>query len=235
MPPYLRLDPNNLEWKLLGKWNPKAANESVRDRVLDFLNDHHEATIDHLSKELIIGSNVVKTTLWRLMADNMVSKRGGVRGNPALYTRGNISLLVTESVPKCNEDSVSVIGYPVTKNILFTLEEKVIIEGESDHSNSHFSPERSLLKDGPKEENCYPIAPNPDAVKEKKRNRFRNKRAIVPNQTVKVTEGQFYGREAQVVQIHPDGMVEVKGESWAVSRKYAPEHLAIVIDQGGDQ
>jgi hypothetical protein len=238
----IRLDPNNLEWKLLGKWNPKAVNESVRDRILDFLNDHFEATIDHLAKELIIGSNVVKTTLWRLMADNMVTKRGGVKGNPALYTRGNISLSVAESVPKCNEDSVSVLGYPVTKNILFTLEEKVIIEDESDHSNNHFSSERSLLKEVPKEENSYHIAPNPDAVKKKKGNRFRNKRAIVPKQTVKIKHGQFYGREAQVVQIHPDGMVEVRGESWAVSHKYAPEHLQIVREEsidhppiGGDQ
>lgn len=231
----IRLDPNNLEWKLLGKWNPKAVIESLRDRILDFLNDHHEATIDHLSKELIIGSNVVKTTLWRLMADDMVTKVGGVRGNPALYKRGNISPLVTESVPKCNEDSVSVLGYPVTKNILFTLEEKVIIESKSDHSNSHISSERSLLKEVPKEENCYPIAPNPYAVKRKKGNSIRNKEAKLPNQTVKITEGRFYGKEAQIVQIHPDGMVEVKAESWAVTRKYAPENLENLIDQGGDQ
>jgi hypothetical protein len=231
----IRLDPNNLEWKLLGKWNPKATNDSVRDRILDFLNDHHEATIDHLSKELIIGSNVVKTTLWRLMADNMVTKRGGIKGNPALYTRGNISLLVTESVPKCNEDSVSVIGYPVTKNILFTLEEKVIVQRQSDHSNDHFASERSLLKNGPKEENCYRIAPNADTAREIKGNSFSNKGAFVPNTKVTIQEGQFYGREAQVVEIHPDGMVEIRGERWAVSRKYSPEHLKIVIDQGGDQ
>jgi hypothetical protein len=231
----IRLDPNNLEWKLLGKWNPRGVIESVRDRVLDFLNDHHEATIDHLSKELIIGSNVVKTTLWRLMADDMVTKVGGKRGDPARYKRGNIEALVTEMLPKCNPDSVSDIGYSVTKNILFTLEEKVIIESESDHSNDHFSSERSLLKGGPKEENCYRIAPNPDAAKEKKGNSFGNKEAIVPKQTVRINEGRLYGKEAKVVQIHPDGMVEVKAESWAVTRKYAPEQLKIVIDQGGDQ
>jgi hypothetical protein len=238
----MRLDPNNLEWRLLGKWNPKAVNESVRDRILDYLNDHLEATIDHLSKELIIGSNVVKTTLWRLMADNMVTKSGGIKGNPALYKRGNIKALVTEMLPNCNEDGASVIGYSVTKNINFTLGEKVIIEGKSDHCNDHFSSERSLLKDGPKEENCYRIASNPDAAREKKGNSFCNKGAIVPNMTVKVIEGRFYGREAQVVQILPDGLVEIRGESWAVSRKYPPEHLHILSEEsidhpplGGDQ
>jgi hypothetical protein len=231
----IRIDPNTLEWKLLGKWNPKGVIESVRDRVLNFLNDHHEATIDHISKELIIGSSVVKTTLWRLMADDMVTKHGGSKGNPALYKRGNIRPLVTESVPNCNEDSVSVIGYPVTNNIFSVLEEKVIIEGKSDHSTNHFSSECALLPEGPIGDNCYRIAPNPDAVKEKKGNSFGNKEAIVPNQTVRINEGRLYGKEAKVVQIHPDGMVEVKGESWAVTRKYAPEQLKIVIDQGGDQ
>jgi hypothetical protein len=231
----IRLDVNNLEWRLLGKWNPRGVGESIRDQILDFLNDHHEATIDHLSKELIIAPNVVKTTLWRLMADNMVTKRGGVKGNPALYTRGNISALVTESVPKCNEDGVSVLGYTVTENIILPLEEKVIIESKSDHSNVQNGSERSLLKNGPKEENCYRIASNADTASDTKGNSFGNKEAIVPNQTVRINEGRFYGKEAQVVQIHPDGMVEVKGESWAVTRKYAPEQLKIVIDQGGDQ
>jgi hypothetical protein len=231
----IRLDVNNLEWRLLGKWNPRGVGESIRDQILDFLNDHHEATIDHLSEKLIIAPNVVKTTLWRLMADNMVTKRGGVRGNPALYTRGNISALVTESVPNCNEDGVSVLGYTVTKNILSSLEEKVIIESKSDHSIDQNGSERSLLKNGPKEENCYRIASNADTASDTKGNSFGSKEAIVPNQTVRINEGRFYGKQAQVVQIHPDGMVEVKGESWAVTRKYAPEQLKIVIDQGGDQ
>jgi AAA domain len=231
----IRCDFNNLEWKLMGRWQPRIASESVRDRVLDHLNLVGESTIDRISKDIQIASNTVKTTLWRLLADDLVTKRGGVKGSPATYSRGVHKVTVTESVPNCNADTLSAIGYKVTNNITNTPSEKVIIEPKSDHSNDHFSSHRSLLKDDSLVTKSVTERENLDAVRDTFGNTSDTCNRIEPNATVIIQEGRFYGLHAKVMAIDPDGLVEVRAENWSISRKYPIEQLKLVIDRGGDR
>lgn len=231
----IRCDVNNLEWKLMGRWQPRIASESVRDRVLDHLNLVGESTIDRISKDLQIASNTVKTTLWRLLADDLVTKRGGVKGSPATYSRGVHKVTVTESVPNCNADTLSAIGYKVTNNITNTPSEKVIIEPKVINEERSLFSYRSLLKDDPLAHKGVTERENLYAVRDASGNVPEPCYRIEPNATVIIQEGRFYGLHAKVMAIDPDGLVEVRAENWSISRKYPIDQLKLFIDRGGDQ
>jgi AAA domain len=231
----IRCDVNNLEWKLMGRWQPRIASESVRDRVLDHLNLVGESTINEISKDLQMASNTVKTTLWRMLADDLVTKRGGVKGSPATYSRGVHKVTGTESVPNCNADTLSAIGYKVTNNITNTPSEKVIIEPKAIVPNDHFSSHRSLLKDDSLVTKGVTERENLYAARDTLGNAPESCYRIDRNSTVIIQEGRFYGLPAKVISIDPDGLVEVKAEDSAISRKYPIDQLKLVIDRGGDR
>jgi hypothetical protein len=231
----IRCDINNLEWKLMGRWQPRIASESVRDRVLDHLNLVGESTIDRISQDLQIASNTVKITLWRLLADDLVTKRGGVKGSPALYSRGVHKVTVTESEPNCNADTLSAIGYKVTNNITNTPSEKVIIEPKVIIEERSLFAQRSLLKDEPLAHKGVTERENLDAVRDTFGYVPESCNRIELDATVIIQEGRFYGLHAKVMAIDPDGLVEVKAENWSISRKYPIDQLKLVIDRGGDQ
>jgi hypothetical protein len=219
----------------MGRWQPRIASESVRDRVLDHLNLVGESTIDRISKDLQIASNTVKTTLWRLLADDLVTKRGGVKGSPATYSRGVHKVTVTESVPNCNADTLSAIGYKVTNNITNTPSEKVIIEPKVINEERSLFSYRSLLKDDPLAHKGVTERENLYAVRDASGNVPEPGYRIEPNATVIIQEGRFYGLHAKVMAIDPDGLVEVRAENWSISRKYPIDQLKLFIDRGGDQ
>jgi hypothetical protein len=231
----IRCDIGNLEWKLMGRWQPRIASESIRDRVLDHLNLVGESTIHDIAQDLQINANTVKKTLWRLLADDMVTKRGGVKGSPALYQRGAIRGQSPKAEPNCTPDEVSAIGYTVTNNNNTFTNRKVIIEPKAIDENDHFSSHRSLLKGDPLAHKGVTERENLDAVRDTFGSAPEACHRIQLNSSVIIQEGRFYGRPAKVIAIDPDGMVEIKGEDWAISRKYPIDQLKLVVDQGGDQ
>lgn len=231
----IRCDINNLEWKLMGRWQPRIASESVRDRVLDHLNLVGESTINEISKDLQMASNTVKTTLWRMLADDLVTKRGGVKGSPAIYSRSVHKVTVTERVPNCNADTLSAIGYTVTNNITNTPSEKVIIEPKVIIEERSLFSKRSLLKDDSLVHKGVTERENLYAARDTRGNAPESCYRIEQDATVIIQEGRFYGLPAKVISIDPDGLVEVKAEDWAISRKYPIDQLKLVIDRGGDR
>jgi AAA domain len=124
----IRINNDDWEWKLMGRWTPRISNDSFKEQVLDHLNLVGEATIPELVTELQISANTIKVLLWRLQSDDMVTKIGGKKGQPASYKRGNIRLHVTESVTEFSPDGERDRGDSVTNNKFTISTEKVIID-----------------------------------------------------------------------------------------------------------
>ena len=82
----IHLNPANLIWTVLGKWKP-AADQSMRDRVLDYLTIEGEATNQQIAAALGCNQRSLATVLWRLQSDDLISKRAGGGPKPAVYSR----------------------------------------------------------------------------------------------------------------------------------------------------
>ncbi len=234
----VRIDPDNWEWKLLGRWTPRIANDSFRDQVLDHLNLVTKATIPDIAKELQISANTVKITLWRLQADDMVTKVGGTKGSPATYSRSVIRLHVTEFVTENSSDGVSVIANKVTNNIFLIPDEKVDIGEKVDIEHPPKSTFDANVPCFPLAQSCNRIAPNLYPARdifgytEKPCNRIGGHQgAIAPGLKVDIQEGRFYGMSAEVISIDADGQVEVRAKDWAISRMYSADQLRLIPSQ----
>jgi AAA domain/FaeA-like protein len=238
----IRINPDDWEWKLLGKWSPKAVTETFRDQVLEHLNRVAESTISEIAKALQISANVVKTTLWRLQADDMVTKQGGRKGCPATYGRSHNKVTLPSLLPKQNPVTSSLLGYTVTNNLLTTTTEKVIIDGKviiddssmiTFDSDDHFS----LLPVTVTTSGCNPVP-----VKDLLGNTANDVTEYepgseksdhwVPGLKVIIGKGRFYGMPAEIISIDADGQVEVRAKGWAISRTYPPDQLRLISDSG---
>jgi AAA domain len=121
----IRIHPEDWEWRLLGKWTPQGVTETFREQIVDFLNGVTESTIPDIAKALQISANTVKVTLWRLQADDMVTKKGGKKGAPATYSRSAIRVQVTTPVTEQNPVQICLLGNKVTNNIYNLYKEEV--------------------------------------------------------------------------------------------------------------
>ena len=72
----IRLDPNSLNWKLVGNWAGPLVELNQKDRVLNYLNQVGSAGID----DIFAATNLPKRSLYevlkRLQCDDLVEKRG---------------------------------------------------------------------------------------------------------------------------------------------------------------
>ncbi len=80
----VRLNPNTLEWNLLGKWTP-IVNLDMKTSALDYLNRVGESTCEEISLETGWPPKSMHVALSRLVADGIVFKKGNQRS--ATYTR----------------------------------------------------------------------------------------------------------------------------------------------------
>lgn len=87
----IRLDYENLTWKLIGRWAP-GVSDTQKQHVLECLTKLQSATVLEIAAATGINAKSVATVLGRLQADDMVTKQGGVKGNPALYSRASTIL-----------------------------------------------------------------------------------------------------------------------------------------------
>jgi AAA domain len=71
----IALDPNDLTWKLLGRWNPEI-NEAQGTQVIDYLSQVTNATIEQIHLTTEIAKPSLYKVLSRLVHDGMISKTG---------------------------------------------------------------------------------------------------------------------------------------------------------------
>ncbi len=130
----VRVNPETLEWKLIGNWTPRIDGD-MKTQILDHLNLFGEATVAEVAKSLSFNATSVSTIMSRLNRDGLVVKRGGVGRSPARYTRSSNLLKQLETqFEHPNVDHVSDTDLLKQQTSPKELTEKVIIEPESDHS-----------------------------------------------------------------------------------------------------
>jgi hypothetical protein len=130
----IRIQPDTLEWKLLGSWNPRIDGD-MKQQILDHLNLIGISTIQEIATQLKFNAGSVTTVLHRLQREDMVEKIGGKGRQLAHYRRSaDLSQQLDTLLGQPNPDTVSDISCP-NKNILDRNNAlKVINEGKSDHA-----------------------------------------------------------------------------------------------------
>lgn len=134
----VRLNPETLEWKLLGNWQPRIDGD-MKTQILDHLNLVGQATVAEIATQLNFNATSVSTIMSRLHRDGCVSKRGGGGTKPSLYTRSSNLLKQLEAqFEHPNADTEADAALLKQEKISENISAKVINEGESDHLNDHF-------------------------------------------------------------------------------------------------
>jgi hypothetical protein len=119
----VRLNPNTLEWNLLGKWSP-VVNLDMKTKALDYLNKVTSATCEEIARETASPMKSLHVALSRLVADGVITKRGTRKA--AVYERGIQHIQQLNSLLNSpNEDQESAKGPYSTKNTFSFLEEEV--------------------------------------------------------------------------------------------------------------
>jgi DNA-binding MarR family transcriptional regulator len=125
----IRLDPNTLEFKLLGRWQINA-DSSSRQWILQYLAIHGSATIKQISADLNLTIHAAEKSLQRLRQNNLITKKGGTKGNPARFTRfAEDDKSVRESSDEQNDHQESVIGYSQTESGEYQQKGVIFAEG----------------------------------------------------------------------------------------------------------
>jgi hypothetical protein len=84
----VRLNPETLEWRLLGNWLPRIDGD-MKTQILDLLNLTGESTVADIARNLNFNAASVSTIMSRLHRDEMVSKKGGKGRLAATYSRSS--------------------------------------------------------------------------------------------------------------------------------------------------
>jgi hypothetical protein len=156
----VRINPENLEWKLMGNWQPRIDGD-MKAQILDHLNLVGEATVAEIATALNFNAASVSTIMSRLHRDGLVSKRGGRGRSPGLYMRSlNLLKQLEAQFEQPNPDAASSIDVAQTKNLSKDSSAKVINEGKSDHEIDHLCP--NPHKDTKVFEQAQNPSPEPD-------------------------------------------------------------------------
>jgi len=241
----IRIDPNTLEFKLLGRWNINA-DASSRQWILEYLAINGSATIKQLSGDLSFTIATITKSLQRLRQENLITKKGGTKGTPARYTRFLDKVdTVQELSSKHNPCQESVSGYSWTKPR--EVVEKSDHLAKSDHLEEkeeeffpfnsqtsaemitfdHFLPKHTR-KDASKPPQTLAGEAIQKVDKEWKKvdNPFKSDHFEIGDK-VEIQAGQFFGRIVEIVEVFP-GECSVQGKDWLVIKRYPNDHLCKV-------
>ncbi|GAP99140.1 AAA family ATPase [Leptolyngbya sp. NIES-2104] len=143
----VRIQPDTLEWKLLGNWNPRVDGD-MKQQILDHLNLVGIATIQEIATELNFNAGSVCTILHRLQREDMVEKIGGKGRQLAHYQRSaTLSQQLNMLLGHQNPDDTSDTACPNKKILENDLPLKVINSPKSDQSETqeNFPHERKVI------------------------------------------------------------------------------------------
>lgn len=125
-----------LSWTAIGKWQP-AADQTLSDRILAYLNSVGEANTKQIAEALNIHQRSASTVLSRLQVDELIVKIAGGGPKPAIYRRSYNALKVDCSYESgSNPATESVSALATTKND-FSDQENTDQAISSDHFADH--------------------------------------------------------------------------------------------------
>lgn len=239
------LDVTCQKWKLLGNWVGENIDLTQKDRALDFLNQIGQATIDQIAEATNLPKASLYKVLSRLQKDDMVTKIGH-RAN-AVYARTRIGQIGQSDCLSNPSNSVSEsdrasIGQ---KNILSISDKKVCNEPKSMQTdsdtflqNDHFLPPHTqevvrLEGQNQTEQGLHGL----DKDLTQSDNRFKSMQTgtcdtLIVGDKVEILTGQFFGRRAFIKAVLDDDRLEVKADSWLISRPYKRSDLRLLKRAG---
>ncbi|NJR62932.1 MAG: AAA family ATPase [Cyanobacteria bacterium CRU_2_1] len=142
------LDANTMQWKLLGNWAGATVDLSQKDRALEYLNQVGSATIEPIAEATNLPKALLYKVLSRLQSDDMVKKEGSRK--QALYMRTRIGPIgQSDSLSNSSKAEGTCNRGTIGQKIFCISQEKVIIEGKSDHPTptNHLNSNNSHAKD----------------------------------------------------------------------------------------
>ncbi|BAU09682.1 hypothetical protein LEP3755_01550 [Leptolyngbya sp. NIES-3755] len=248
----VRIQPDTLEWKLLGNWNPRVDGD-MKQQILDHLNLIGEATIQEIATELNFNAGSVCTILHRLQREDMVEKIGGTGRQLAHYKRSaNLSQQLDMLLGQPNSDNTSVTACPNKNNLEENPPEKVINSPKSDHTSDtkQIAPDAKLdhiLENDhflPNSPNSVRTSANPHPVSvvcPNSQNPKLGQDRTLAHSTKPLKTGDFVryiggdspmsmlcgSRQLEVIRIQGDVAI-VKYERWAISQTIPLVDLRLV-------
>ncbi|MBW4540774.1 MAG: AAA family ATPase [Myxacorys chilensis ATA2-1-KO14] len=153
----VQINPDTLEWRLLGNWNPRVDGD-MKQQILDHFNLVGQATIPELSQALGFNAGSVSTILYRLQREDMVEKQGGKGRQLAQYRRSaNLCQQLDGLLAHQNPDGAGDTSLRQQNIKDSALGLKVINSPKSDHEagveenssrekGDHFSPNDHLFE-----------------------------------------------------------------------------------------
>lgn len=91
----IRLNPTDLIWRDLGKWNAPNVEASQKEQVLEWLTNHQAGKVVQISEELKIHPKTTHKILTRLIAEKHIRKEG--RRHSTLYYMSPIRQISTKT------------------------------------------------------------------------------------------------------------------------------------------
>lgn len=219
----VRINPDTLEWKLLGNWQPRVDGD-MKAQILDHLNLYGLTTIAEISKVLNFNPASVSTVMARLHRDGLVFKQAGKGRQPGLYSRSSNLLKQLEAqFEQPNPDTARDTSLLKQENLSGVLPEKVITDPESDQKSDHFS------EITPKHTNVFEQSQNPDPASVPCSNsptpQFEQIKAktIAPGSQVRYVGkspslSRVCGEKSLTVLAVDKGKAEVKHDKWYVTQ-----------------
>lgn len=224
----IALDPNDLTWKLLGKWNPET-NEAQGTQVLDYLSQVTDATIEQIHLTTEISKPSLYKVLSRLVHDGMISKSGSRKA--ILYSRLR-SLVpdIPDMSGTCQEREnlaqQEVGAIPDKKDILS------ITANNSDQNHytvaNDQNAERHILS-GKGRSQVQTVTGEASCVPDNSPDKSRHVRNdFKVGSMVKIRTGRYQSMSAPIVGVNDDGTYEVRHKRWQIDRTYRSEDLEAI-------
>lgn len=223
------LDAHTLQWKLVGNWIGPDVDVSQKDRVLNYLKQVGNATIEDIAE----GTNLPKRSLYevlkRLQSDGEIEKHGSRRSSryvtSSIQQIQQLNTLLNSQDTERERISPSIQQLPESAS----PPEKVIILDESDQNRDHFCD--------------HPLPPTPGDLLNKTPESIHSnglriqqqfntiQQPIQQGDQIRIKTGRFEGLKATVINASKDS-VEVQAKTWLVTRFYSLLDGSVELERG---
>lgn len=229
----IRLNPERLEWQLLGKWNP-IVNLDQKQQVLDYLNKVGSATIDVIAEETAIPKRSLYTVLDRLCQENLLEKVGSRKS--AVYQRPIQPIqLLNSLLNSSNEDGESDTGAIQQKNNIFSIGDHPKPDHDCNCNDDQVLPNDHLFR-----ESTFVELGDQNAEKVEGESVTAIQQQFNSNSTVEleigdkveILVGQFAGKPCFIEALGDEGKLRVKAKGWRVTQQYLPVELRLLNRRG---
>jgi predicted transcriptional regulator len=219
----IRLNPESLEWKMLGNWTPRI-DADMKTQILDHLALHGEATVAEIARQLNFNAASVSTIMSRLQRDDMVARRGGGGRAPAMYARSNLFKQLEAQFEQPSASGVS--------DTALLKQEKIPLSSEEKVSNGENVSKKLLTftADPPKgnilfEQSCNP-GPASDTCSNSSSNQFEQ---------VCTEPSEQFQQPVQTEVIKAGDRAIYSGDNWQRQKMFGKRHLEVISRQENEE